>query len=64
MSIPEWNDDAPVVGDVRKPKGDVILWFPGIGQKNSEVELFEKETFVSRIMIVKNDIIIMKIIGI
>ena len=38
ISIPEWLLDAPVVGDILFPNGDVILWYPGTGQKKSEFE--------------------------
>ena len=34
MSIPEWDEDAPDVGEVLFPKGEVMLWFPGRGQLN------------------------------
>lgn len=40
ISIPEWVDDAPSVGDVLFPNGDVIVWKPGTGQKKL---LFEKK---------------------
>lgn len=32
ISIPEWYVDAPVVGEVRFPNGEVIFLFPGSGQ--------------------------------
>lgn len=34
MSIPEWDEDAPDVGEVLFPNGEVMLWFPGSGQLN------------------------------
>ena len=32
MSIPEWEEDAPEVGDFLLPKYELILVYPGIGQ--------------------------------
>ena len=32
MSIPECDDEAPDVGDLRFPKYELILVYPGIGQ--------------------------------
>lgn len=40
MSIPEWLEELPVVGDFLGPKCEVIVWNPGNGQKKS---LFEKK---------------------
>jgi len=34
MSTPEWDEDAPLVGELRFPKGELILVYPGIGQTN------------------------------
>ena len=31
ISIPEWEEEAPLVGEVRFPKGELILVYPGIG---------------------------------
>lgn len=38
MSMPVWLEELPVVGDFRGPNGEVIVWNPGTGQKNSLVE--------------------------
>ena len=32
MSIPEWDEEAPDVGEFLFPKGELILVQPGIGQ--------------------------------
>ena len=38
ISIPEWELDAPEVGETLFPNGEVILWNPGNGQKKSVLE--------------------------
>ena len=38
ISIPEWELEAPEVGLFLGPKGEVIVWKPGTGQKNSSFE--------------------------
>lgn len=38
MSIPEWLEELPEVGEILGPKGEVIVWNPGSGHKNSLVE--------------------------
>lgn len=32
ISIPEWEEEAPEVGDFLLPKYELILVYPGIGQ--------------------------------
>ena len=32
ISIPEWEEEAPLVGETRFPKYELILVYPGIGQ--------------------------------
>lgn len=34
MSTPEWEEEAPLVGELRFPKYELILVYPGIGQTN------------------------------
>lgn len=46
ISIPEWLDELPVVGDFRGPKGEVIVWKPGRGQKKSWFEKKKSEDIV------------------
>lgn len=34
ISIPECDDEAPEVGEILFPKGELILVYPGIGHMN------------------------------
>ena len=48
ISIPEWLEELPVVGDFLSPNGEVIVWNPGVGQKKSLVEKkYSEERVVS-----------------